>query len=187
MEANMNNTQMHMDPYMHNAFWLEDRITVTFQLGPGAKRVFPIGGMPDRNVDAMIDEGLPPTFDKASAIGALMVDELNGFLAGQGKPILDTIGFTDTLRTPGDIAPDDAQQVGKYLFTSKDEQGRFVPTLICFFKFDSMGMAGAINRAPTPSSAMASMPGDGSAHNDDNDKDDNGEDDHHVDPVPRLV
>ncbi len=178
----MNNTQMHMDPYMHNAFWLEDRITVTFQLGPGAKRIYPGGGVPNGNVtlDEEEDEGPPPTFDKASAIPALKVNDLNGFLAGKGKPILDTIDFTDTLRAPGDTPPDDPQQVGKYLFTSKDERGRYVPTLICFFKFDPAGMRSSSTGS---SSAMASMSGSGSTK-DDHDNDD---DDHHVEPVPRLV
>ncbi|GAC1348429.1 MAG: hypothetical protein NVSMB27_16180 [Ktedonobacteraceae bacterium] len=154
----MNNMQMAMNSYTHNAFWLEDRITITFQLGPGAKRVFPGGKMPDNHVDAMLDEGLPPTFDKASAIDALMVKELNGFLSGQGKPILDTIDFTDTLRAPGDTPPNDPQQVGKYLFTSINDQGQYVPTVICFFKFDSMGMASSSTGS---SSAMASISGNG--------------------------
>ena len=42
----MNNMQMQMDPYTHNAFWFEDRITVTFQLGPDAVAIPPGGGVP---------------------------------------------------------------------------------------------------------------------------------------------
>jgi hypothetical protein len=178
MEANMNNMQMAKDPYMHNAFWLEDRITITFQLGPDAKKIHPGGKVPGGNLTLDKEKESPPTFDKASAIGALKVNELNDFLASKGKPTLNPIDFTDTLRTPGATPPDDLRQVGKYLFTSKDEQGRYVPTIICFFKFDSMG----VPSSPTgSSSAMASMPGNGSA------KDDHDHGKGSSDLVPRLV
>ncbi len=180
----MNVTQKPMDPYMHNAFWLEDRITVTFQLGTTIPTIPPGGGVPDQNAAAdkgMTDQGgqarfiSPPTFDKTSAIRALKVNDLNKFLAGNRYPTLDTIDFTDTLRAPGATPPADSEQVGKYLFTSRDDQGRFVPTVICFFKFDSTGMASSLAGS---SSEMVSMPGNGSSDGDDKD---------HVDPVPRLV
>src|SRR5207302_115046 len=132
MEANMNNMQMQMDPYMHNAFWLEDRITVTFQLEPGVvPPIPPGGGVPDGMTGA--DQGMtaadermpsqdgpPPTFDKTSAISALNVKDLNSFLDQKNFPMLNPIDFTDTLRAPGAIPPADPQQVGKYLFTSRD-------------------------------------------------------------------
>ena len=176
----MNNMQMEMDQYTHNAFWLEDRITVTFQLGPDANRIHPGEGVPARNAATdegmTVDEGPPPTFDKASAIQQLMLRELNAFLDEKNHPILNAIDFTDTLRAPGAIPPDDPEQVGKYLFTSKDSQGRYVPTAICFFKFTG--------GAPSPaasSSAMASMPGMGSAN------DDAGKSESNIGPVPTLV
>src|SRR5438067_6404653 len=102
MEANMNNMhmQMHMDPYTHNAFWLEDRITVTFQLGPDIATI-PID---EREAGAnAADEGMTshqegrprlipaPTFDKASAIPALMINDLNDFLAQNQYPTLHPI------------------------------------------------------------------------------------------------
>ncbi len=183
----MNNMQMQMDPYTHNAFWLKDRITVTFQLGPDAKQIPPPGGIPGDN--AAMDKGMvaqdgpPPTFDKASAISALMVNELNSFLDEKNFPILNAIDFTDTLHAPGAIPPADPQQIGKYLFTSRDDQGRYVPTVICFFKFASMGMTSSSTGS---SSAMASMPGNGSAiDGHDNDGDDHGKGSD--DPVVRLV
>ncbi len=182
MEANMKNMQMQMDQYTHNAFWLEDRITVTFQLGPDAKQIPPGGGIPADN--AAMDKGMvaqdnpPPTFDKASAIHELKLKELNGFLDEKNYPILNTIDFTDTLRAPGDTPPADPEQIGKYLFTSIDDQGRYVPTIICFFKFDSMG----VPSSPTgSSSAMASVPGNGSA------KDDHDHGKGSSDLVPRFV
>jgi hypothetical protein len=182
MEAKMKNMHMQMDQYTHNAFWLEDRITLTFQLGPDAKRIPPGGGIPADNT--AMDKGMvaqdnpPPTFDKVSAIPALKLKELNGFLDEKNYPILNTIDFTDTLRAPGATPPADPQQIGKYLFTSRDDEGRYVPTVICFFKFDPMG----VPSSPTgPSSTMASMSGNGSANDDtDQDKD-------HTDPVARFV
>jgi hypothetical protein len=185
MEANMNNMHMQMDPYMHNAFWLEDRITITFQLGHDVVPPIPPGGGMHDGV-AAADEGMtsregpPPTFDKTSAISALNVKDLNGFLDEKKFPMLHTINFTDTLRAPGAVPPADPQQVGKYLFTSRDDQGRYVPTVICFFKFDSMGMTSS---SAGSSSAVASS-GNGSA-NDDHDNDDHGKGSGN--PVPRLV
>ena len=32
MEVIMDDTQMHRDPYVHNTFWHEDQICITFQL-----------------------------------------------------------------------------------------------------------------------------------------------------------
>jgi hypothetical protein len=165
MEANMNNMQMQMDSSTHNAFWLEDRITITFQLEPDGQK------------------GPPPTFDKGKTIAALNLKELNAFLQQNNYPNLDTIDFTDTLRAPGATPPADTEQIGKYLFTSIDDQGQYVPTVISFFKFDSMAMMSSPTRS---SPAMASMPGNGSAKNDhDNDGDDNGKG--RGDPVVSLV
>jgi hypothetical protein len=168
MEANMNNMQMQMNPYTHNAFWLKDRITVTFQLGPDTATIPLVGRVPGGNAahEGMAAQGerprfIPaPTFDKASAIAALMVNELNGFLGENNHPMLSPIDFTDTLHAPGAMAPDNPEQIGKYLFTSRDDQGRYVPTIICFFKFDSIRMTSSSTGS---SSAMASMPGNGSA------------------------
>lgn len=187
MEAKMKNMHMQMDQYTHNAFWLEDRITVTFQLGPDSATIPPGEGAPGDNAatgEGMATKGKqsriisPPTFDKASAIPALKLKELNGFLDEKNYPILNTIDFTDTLRAPGATPPADPQQIGKYLFTSRDDQGHYVPTVICFFKFDSM----EVPPSPTgSSSSMASMSGNGST----NDDADQGKD--HTDPVARFV
>jgi Subtilase family len=176
MEANMNNMQMQMDPYTHNSFWHKDRITVTFRLGPDAKRLPTSGKIPGDNAasgESMnIQEDIPPAFDKESAIGNLMLGDLNDFLHKNTYPILNAIDFKDTLRAPGAIPPAKPEQIGKYLFTSRDDQGRYVPDLICFFKFDAMGMPSSTPRSP---SAMPSTSGNGSAkdgHADDGDDDD---------------
>jgi hypothetical protein len=187
MEANMNNMQMQMDQYMHNAFWLEDRITITFQLGPDATPIPPPEDIPRGHVvtgNGMTErEGPPPTFDKASAIPALKLRELNDFLDKNNYPILNTIDFKDTLRAPGGTPPADSEQIGKYLFTSIDDQGQYVPTVISFFKFDPMALMSSPTRS---SSTMASMSGNGSANDDhDNDGDDNGKG--KGDPVVSLV
>jgi hypothetical protein len=163
----MNNTQMQMDQYTHNAFWREDRITVTFQLGPDATPIPPpeeIPGSHSVTKNEMAErEGPPPTFDKTSAIKALNLRGLNDFLDKSDYPMLNTIDFTDTMRTPGAIPPADPEQIGKYLFTSINDQGQYVPTVVCFFKFDSMTM----KSSPTGSSTAAtSMSGNGNESSD---------------------
>ncbi|HEY6284263.1 MAG TPA: S8/S53 family peptidase [Ktedonobacteraceae bacterium] len=183
----MNNMQMQMDQFTHNAFWLDDRITVTFQLGPEATPIPPPGEIPSGHIvtnnEMTAREGSPPTFDKTSAINALNLRELNDFLDKSNYPILNTIDFTDTMRTPGAIPPANPEQIGKYLFTSIDDQGQYVPTVICFFKFDSMAMKSSPVGSPT---ANTSMSGNGQANdNHKNDGNDNGKSS--SDPVVSLV
>lgn len=177
----MNNMQMQMDPYTHNAFWLENRITVTLQLEyehiPSNVQISGDRTAIDKRMT--IQEDSPPTFKKLDIIGALNLGELNNFFERNKFPILNAIDFTDTLRTPGATPPDDKEQIGKYLFTSRDDQGRYVPTVICFFKFDSMDMTSS---SAGTSSAMTTMHGNGSANDD---PDDNGKGS--SDPVARLV
>lgn len=177
----MNNMQMQMDPYTHNAFWLENRITVTLQLEfghiPRDQEISSDKTAIDKRMTNQ--DGSPPTFKKADIIGALNLGELNNYLDSNNYPILNTIDFTNTLRAPGTPPPDDTEQIGKYLFTSKDDRGRYVPTVICFFKFDSMVMTSS---STGTSSAMVSMQGNGSANDD---HDDNGKGS--SDPVALLV
>ncbi len=179
----MNNMQMQMDPYTHNAFWLENRITLTLQLEyehiPGDAEISGDKTAIDKRMT--IREGSPPNFKKVDIIRALNLGELNNFFERNKFPLLNAIDFTDTLRAPGATPPDDTEQIGKYLFTSKDNRGRYVPTVICFFKFDSMAMTSS---STGTSSAKASMHGNGSA-NDDHDHVDNGKGS--SDPVARLV
>ena len=177
---------MQMDQFTHNAFWLEDRITLTFQLGPKADRIPTSAGVRDATMathEGMADEdegqdefGPPPILNKTSVIRALMLGKLNDFLDMQTYPHLNAIDFTDTLRTPGAIPPANADQIGKYLFTSIDDQGRPVPTVICFFKFDSKQVPLS---STSSSSAMNPMPGNGSASM--------GNGEGVVDPVVRYV
>jgi len=186
---------MQMDQFTHNAFWLDERITLTFQLGPNAERIPPPVNVGDASMatpgervnedeDKGEDEdGSPPTFEKGSAIRALMLSSLNNFLQSQHYPILNAINVTDTLRSPGAIPPAHPDQVGKYLFTSVDDNNQYVPTVICFFKFDSKkvplsstgssstmdstaGQGSAMASMSGNSSPMASMPGNGSANMD---------------------
>jgi len=174
---------MQMDQYTHNGFWLENRITVTLQLTFESipdDAVISLENTP-QDKRMIMKRGSPPTFDKRSIIAALNFEAMNNFLKNNNYPVLKTIDFTDTLRTPG-VMPPDVEQIGKYLFTSIDERGRYVPTVICFFKFDSMpttSPAAADQAAST--SSMTSMQGSGSV----DDKSHNGNES--SDPVVRLV
>ena len=173
----MNNMQMQMDPYMHNAFWYLDQITITFQFKPGVipfvqpaqiPRQGEVGGEKAPMEEGMGDQEEPsgflfPTFDKTYAINALkviVVQGFNAFLSDQLYPELSSIDFTDTLRSPGDTAPRDPDQVGKYLFTSIDDQRHPFPTVIGFFKFDPNMVPAS---GASSSSETASMGGNGSS------------------------
>jgi hypothetical protein len=92
-------------------------------------------------------------------------------------PTLNSIDFTDTLRAPGATPPSDPMLIGKYLFSSRDQQGNFFPTLISFLKFDPTEMK---TPPASPSSAMAAMPANGSTDENPNNVD-------RIAPVPRLV
>jgi len=202
----MNNMQMHMDPYMHSAFWYPDQITVTFQYPPRQIPVEPLEAhvkMPGENASAeagMAGQGgtsaimFPPipTFRKKDAIGSLNVNNpdrnaksLNNFLADSepSYPALQPIDFTDTLRFPGDTPPADPELVGKYLFTTRDEEGNYVPTVIGLFKFDPDKIPAS---SAGSSSKLASSHGNGSM-NDGQDRNDDGHDRGDIPPVIRLV
>lgn len=173
----MNDTSMHMGPYMHNAFWLKDRITITFQL----EDTIPTYNISPQNLEANASNNAdmtpeentfrisPPTFRKKDAIAALakQIDQFNSYLQTNSYPSLKPIDFTDTLRIPGSKPPENSDEVGKYLFTTKDQRGRYVPTMICFFKFDPAELKAAMpSIAPMPNSdspPMAPMPGMGSS------------------------
>jgi Subtilase family len=139
----MNNMPMQMNPYMHNAFWYLDQITITFKFKPGV--------IPFVQPDQIHQEGLSnqekpleilfPTFDKINAIlasNSIVDQSFNAFLSEpeQNYPTLKSIDFSDTLRSPGDTPPAEPDQVGKYVFTSLDKEGHPYPTVIGFFKFE---------------------------------------------------
>jgi hypothetical protein len=151
MDENQMN-QMHMDPYMHNIFWHEDQICITFQLSPNIPTIPSVStGRDIAREAAAAGDGMPnneepptliaPTFNKDAAITAMNLDRLDEFLRGKYK--LSSFRTIDTLRTegstPSDTRNDLNSGVGKYLFTTKDEQGRFVPTVISFFNFTQEG------------------------------------------------
>jgi Subtilase family len=206
MKANMNNMQLHMDPYMHSGFWYPDQITVTFQYPPRQIPVEPFQPdvkVPGENASAgagIADQrGKPdnistpiPTFKKKEAIDSLNVNNpdknaksLNNFLANSEPPYpeLQSIDFTDTLRFPGDTPPDNPDHVGKYLFTSRDERGNYVPTVIGFFKFNP----GKVPASSAGSSSdMTSSHGNGTM-DDGQDRNDDGHDRGNIPPVIRLV
>src|SRR5215471_4603691 len=140
----MDATRMQMDPYTHNTFWYPDQIIITFQLKPGQIEPYsPVLPENARNREEMSDERAPlnfffpvlPTYRKKDAIDALNVESLNAFLAENHYPRLSPINIRDTLRFPGATPPANADQVGKYLFTSIDIHERYVPTVIGFFTF----------------------------------------------------
>src|SRR5260370_12594146 len=202
MKANMNNMQMQIDPYMHSAFWYLDQITVTFQYPHGE---IPTVELPKADVkvpgeNASAEEGMEDqsgkpdpnflptqTFKKEDALEFLNVESLNTFLTDPKQihpyPGLQPIDFTDTLRFPGDTPPDNPDHVGKYLFTSRDEQGKYVPTVIGFFKFDP-------GKVPTSSagssSEMASSHGNDTM-DDGQDQNDNGRNRGNIPPIIRLL
>jgi len=162
MEANMDGTQtnqMPMGKFMHNAFWHEDQVCIMFQIGFGVVPTYPLIG-PHLRRDAAFKEGtstqekpdslFPPTFIKTDAIKALNLDALNnGDLLVKNHFRLSSFRTTQTLRPAGSTLPDTQDEgdlnseVGKYLFTTIDEQGRFVPTVISFFNFTYGGQARA--------------------------------------------
>jgi hypothetical protein len=143
----MDDTQMHKDPYVHNTFWHEDQVCITFQLSHSIPTIVLVS-----REAAAADEGregetaqekprtaFPPTFIKTAAISAMNLQDLKSFLAG--KYSLSSFKIADTLQPEGAAiavahAEDDINsEIGKYLFTTRDEQGRFVPTVIGFFHF----------------------------------------------------
>ena len=147
----MDDTQMHRDPYVHNTYWHEDQICITFQLS----HTFPSIVLVPHEA-AAADEGgegetaqekpgtaSPPTFIKTAAIAAMNLQGLNSFLAG--KYSLSSYKVEDTLQpegTPVAVAHEEDDinsEVGKYLFATRVEQGRFVPTVIGFFHFKQVG------------------------------------------------
>ena len=151
------------DPYMHNSFWNEQQVAITFQLQP----VEPTAQDPLR------------TISKTMFIKDLNLDKLGSYLANQGyvldsfKPentaIPITFGRDDTRQhTSADMATmqnmrpssDDivsalADETGKYLFFPKDGRGYYVPTLISFFTFMERGtMSGMAMSSPSATDGM---------------------------------
>lgn len=190
----MNDASMHMDPYMHNAFWLQDRITITFQLDPTIPTITTGPRILDENItggeeNTTGEEGMtseqdssrisPPTFIKRDAVAAVLkqLEQLNGFFFENSHPSLKPIDFTDTLRAPGSTPPANREEVGKYLFTSKDRQGRYVPTMVCFFKFDPSEMKASFADTSAP------MPDNGAT----SDRSNNSQIQKNVDPVITFV
>src|SRR5438270_11934997 len=106
MEVIMDDTQMHMDPYVHNTFWHEDQICITFQLSHTIPSIVLVpheaaaaheGG---EGETAQEKQGTaPPTFIKTDAIAALNLQGLNSFLAE--KYSLSSYKVADTLQHEG--------------------------------------------------------------------------------------
>jgi len=151
----MDDTQMHSDPYVHNTFWHEDQVCITFQLSHTIPSIILAP-----HQAAAADEGgegetaqekpgtaSPPTFIKTAAIAAMNLQGLNSFLAG--KYSLSSFKVADTLQPEGTtvavehVEDDIHSEVGKYLFATRIEQGRFVPTVIGFFHFKQVGQVQA--------------------------------------------
>src|SRR5260370_590770 len=119
MEANMDGTQMnqmHMGKYMHNAFWHEDQVCITFQIGPGFVPTYSIIG-PHLQGGAAFEEGtstqersgslFPPTFKKMDAIKVLKLDALNNSdLLVKNHFRLSSFRTTETLRPAGSTLPE---------------------------------------------------------------------------------
>ncbi len=130
--------QMHMGPYMHNAFWHEYQVCITFQFG---FKVVPQDITTARNEDKerlQISPFLP--FDKKAAIKAMHLEALNDSdLLVKNHFRLHSFRPSDTLRpmdsTVSDMQDDLNSEIGKYLFNARDEQGRPVPVVISFFNF----------------------------------------------------
>lgn len=148
--------QMHMGPYMHNAFWHEDQVCITFQFGYNIIPTLPIIFKGKDVPQKIAEEGennfsterplisTAPTFSKMDAITKMNLNILNDFLVSNHFG-LSSFRAVDTLRSVASIATatqDDLQsEIGKYLFTTKDDEGRFVPTVISFFNFSQLGQA----------------------------------------------
>src|SRR5256712_9651804 len=105
----MDDTQMDRDPYVHNTYWHEDQICITFQLSHPIPSILLVP-----HEAAAADEGgegeteaaqekpgttSPPTFIKTAAIAALNLQGLKSFLAG--KYSLSSYKVADTLQPEG--------------------------------------------------------------------------------------
>jgi len=158
---------MH-DRYMHNSFWNEQQVAITFQLEPEPAAQ-----------DAAMQN--PPLFiGKPTFIDTLNLDRLGSYLAEQGfildsfKPentAMPIISEHDTRRhdtsagmgtmpnmqpSPNDMKRALTDETGKYLFFPKDSHSRYVPTLISFFTFTERGTMSGMTMPPTQS-AMDDM------------------------------
>ncbi|TME06910.1 MAG: hypothetical protein E6I80_12765 [Chloroflexi bacterium] len=151
----MDDTQMHRDPYVHNTYWHEDQICITFQLShtiPSIELVPHEAATADEGGEGKTAQekpgtASPPTFIKTAAIAAMNLQGLNSFLVG--KYSLSSYKVADTLQPEGTAVAvaheedDINSEVGKYLFATRVEQGRFVPTVIGFFHFKHVGQVQA--------------------------------------------
>ncbi len=168
---------MH-DPYMHNSFWNEQQVAITFQLEP----IEPTTQNPLRIISK-------PTF-----IDILNLDRLGSYLAEQGfvlnsfrpeniaKPVTsnrdaerrDTSADMGTMQgmqgmqdiqgmqpSPDDIERALADETGKYLFFPKDVRGYYVPTLISFFTFTERGTMSGMAMPSQPTTDGMAMGGQG--------------------------
>ncbi len=163
---------MH-DPYMHNSFWNEQQVAITFQLEP---------------IEPTVQDALR-VISKPTFIKNLNLDRLGSYLAGQGY-ILDSFkpentampissdrddarqhasgamramqGMQDMQPSPDDIQRALTDETGKYLFFPKDDRGRYVPTLISFFTFTQSGtMSGMRTMSAQPAMNGMAMGGQG--------------------------
>jgi len=155
--------KMH-DPYMHNSFWNEQQVAITFQLEP----------VESTAQDAAMQNPLR-IISKPTFINILNLDKLSGYLAEQGF-VLDSFkpenmamptsarddGRRDTSASMGtmqgmqdrQLSPEDIERAltddtGKYLFFPKDGRGRYVPTLVSFFTFTERGTMSVMTMPPT--------------------------------------
>lgn len=155
------------DPYMHNSFWNEQQVAITFQLEP---------------IESTAQDALR-IISKPTFIDMLNLDKLGGYLAEQGfvldsfkpkniaMPITserdtgrrDTSANMETMQSMKDMQPLPdgivralADETGKYFFFPKDGRGRYVPTLVSFFTFTQRGTMSDMGTSPMQS-AMDGM------------------------------
>lgn len=105
---------------MHNAWWQENQITITFET------TTPIV---TESKDGII-------INKPVIVNSLKIENLTRFLAQNGFSI-SSINVQDTLRSQvGQQAEQDPNLIGKYLFRTVTADRQVVTSAVCFFNFD---------------------------------------------------
>jgi hypothetical protein len=192
---------MH-DPYMHNSFWNEQQVAITFQLEPV-----------EATTQDAAKQDPPLLISKPTFIDILNLDKLGSYLADQGY-VLDSFkpentampissdrddagqrtsggievmqGMQDTQSSPNDIVSALVDETGKYLFFPKDARGYYLPTLVSFFTFTERGTMSGM--AMSSQSAMDGMTMRSQAQGKDGQGDGNGKGMSAMEsPVARLV
>ena len=172
--------------YMHNSFWNEQQVAITFQLEP----------LEPTAQDTAMQKPLL-FIGKPAFIDTLNLDKLGSYLAEWGfvldsfkpeniaRPTIsehddarrDTSARIGTMQgmqpSPEAIKRALTDEIGKYLFFPKDSRGRYVPTLVSFFTFTESGTMVGMTM-PSAQIAMNDMTTDGQGQNSDGHGNDNG-------------